>query len=225
MEQPDAARSTDAQSPFLEALVADLQPVQRPLTWGWVVLAWSALAGGLLAASVLTSGPLRTGALDDLSRAGFALELTLGLATAVALLAAGLEIDVPGRPSRTRLLTPGLLLALAWVGWTLADHEVIESLEHPEISSVGERSHCFAEGLAMSLLPGALALWALRRRAWGASWASGSLVGMAAGALPATTMQLACMYAPGHALRFHLSPVLIAAGIGAVLAMLLVRRS
>jgi hypothetical protein len=225
MEQPDAARPAEDQSPFLDALVADLQPVQPALAWGWVVLAWSALAGGFLVAAVLTSGSLRVGALDDLTRAGFALELTLGLATAVALLAAGLEIDVPGRPSRTRLLTPAVILALAWVGWTLAGHELIDLLEHPEISVVGKRKDCFVEGLAMSLLPGALALWSLRRRAWGAGWASGALVGMAAGALPATTMQLACMYAPDHALRFHLSPVLIAAGVGAILAMLLVRRS
>jgi hypothetical protein len=75
-----------------------------------------------------------------------------------------------------------------------------------------------------ALPPLAAALLIARRaapleRAW-----TGLLAGLAAGALSALAMELACMHHPLHALAAHLSPILLVAAAGAALGRLVLRR-
>ena len=101
------------------------------------------------------------------------------------------------------LVVAGLWLAVAFGGLPL---------HGPDVSMVGKRAHCFLEGLAIAALPAGLGLRMVRRRTLRAGPLTGGLIGLAAGLLPALAMQLACLYDPSHALRFHFTPMLVAAG-------------
>lgn len=198
---------------FVDALVADLRAVEPAPSLTTAAAAWIGFGVGLTAIAVLALGALREGALLDLQTPRLALEFLFGLATLVALVRAALEAGVPGSPPPLRLVAPALVFGLLWLGVALGP----VPLHGPDASMIGKREHCFLEGLAITLLPAALGLRAIRRRSLGAGALGGALIGLAAGALPALAMQLACMYDPEHALDFHFTPMLVGAGVAAML--------
>ena len=126
--------------------------------------------------------------------------------------------------------TPGARLSRGMrIGlWTLGGLYIIaftSSLTHwaPEATIAGKRDGCWAEvvvhGAACLLL-----FVVMIFRGWVRfSWRLGVLYGLVAGLVPAVLMQLACLYAPTHALLFHYLPVLILVPVG-LLAMRLVRK-
>ena len=83
-----------------------------------------------------------------------------------------------------------------------------------------KRAHCFLEGLAIAPLPSGVGLYMIRRRSLRAGPIGCGLIGLAGGGLPALAMQLACLYDPSHALRFHFTPMLVAAGVLGLLGAL-----
>ncbi|MCR9097124.1 MAG: DUF1109 domain-containing protein [bacterium] len=198
---------------FVDALVADLRVVEPAPSLRTATAEWVGL--GVLATSLalLALGAFRDGALADLQTPRVALEFLFGVATLVALARAGLEAGVPGSPPLLRLVAPAVALGVVWLGVALGPIP----LHGPDPSMVGKRAHCFLEGLAITLLPAAWGLRAIRRRSLGAGALGGALIGLAAGALPAVAMQLACMYDPEHALHFHFTPMLVGGGIAALL--------
>ncbi len=198
-------------SNFLDALVDELQPVRPALPWARAITIWTLASSLFVAAALLWSGPLRVGFVSDLSSLRLLGELGLGAATSLAVIAAAFEIGVPGAPSMARLLGPAAFLGASWLGLTLLG----DALPGPTHSMLGKRAHCFSESLAVSLPPAGIALVLLRRRLMWAHGAAGSLVGAAAASMAALGMQLACMYEPEHALRFHFSPILLVAVAGA----------
>jgi len=207
-------------SDFLDALVDDLQPVRPAIPWVSAIGIWT-LASSLFAGfAILTGGPLRLGVESDLASLRVVLELSLVAASIIAAIAAGLEIGVPGAPPARRLLAPAILGGASWLALMLFG----DALPGPAHSMLGKREHCFVAALMISLPPMGLALVLLRRRLMWVHWAAGALVGAAASALPAIGMQLACMYEPEHALRFHYSPVLLIAVLGGLACHLLLPR-
>jgi len=131
-----------------------------------------------------------------------------------------MRLRIPGLVSALRAAVPALALALAWAAWQLLER----SAQTAPPSMLGKREGCSFEILLLSLLPLTAALVVARRaapleRAW-----TGLLAGLAAGALPALAMQLACLDDPLHQLTRHLAPVLILAGLGALLGRFALRR-
>lgn len=179
------------------------------------MFAWCVISWFVVGAAILASGPVRDDLLGELIRSPrFALELTLGFAAGLAAIWTGLEFGVPGARSGPRSWAPPLLLFCCW---TLA---IGYGLIHPNNAATmnGKRVHCFIETLLVSLPPFSVALYLLRGRILFARAGAGLLIGMAAAAIPALWMHVACMIEPLHVLTFHLSPVLIIGLLGAIVA-------
>jgi hypothetical protein len=172
---------------------------------------WLLLAGVYSVTILLATGPLREGALGSLITVPvFTLELALAAATAVLLARAALRTAIPDGASWLAHSRLALLAALAWIGLLAAGW-----LAEPALPSMlGKRDHCFFEALIFGLPSFALLLFAARRLMPLRPRATAALAGAAAAAPPALLMQLACMYAPAHALAYHLSaiPALALAG-------------
>jgi hypothetical protein len=81
----------------------------------------------------------------------------------------------------------------------------------------GKRDYCFFETLAYSLPIALVLLMMLKRGCASDSFWAGTMTGLAAAALPAGLMQLACVYEPNHILSHHILPIFI---IGLVFAVL-----
>ncbi len=206
--------SVDGRSPLIDALIEDLTPVRVARSWGSAVLLWAGISWVFVTSAVLMSGPVRSGAVAALvasPRSG--LKLCLGLATGFTAIWAGLEIGVPGTPNTRRLWIPPLILFSGWLGL------IAYGVAHPlfEVSMLGRREHCLAQSLVLATPPYLLALWLLRERIITAHAGAGLLVGAAAAAIPALWMQLGCLYDPVHALKFHLTPILIVGLAGALI--------
>ncbi len=206
---------------WIRELVEDLQPVERALSPSalaglWLLGSWIFVAGLTVA-----TGPLRAGVGAQLAgEPRFLLECLLGFAAGgLAIYATG-RLSIPGPIATARLATPALLLLALWVGAYLI------GLVSPalEPSMLGKRAYCYAQTLVYAAPPLLAALWLLRRAAPLDRIGSGALAGIAAGALPALMMQLACMYDPAHILGHHLAPVAAMALLGAILGPLLLRR-
>ena len=80
------------------------------------------------------------------------------------------------------------------------------------------RAHCFLETLLVSLPSATAALYLMHGRILFAPSLTGLMTGAAAAAVPALWMELACITEPAHALKFHLSPILMIGVITALLA-------
>ena len=204
-----------AQPDFIDALVEDLSPVRPAPGRLRTLILWGALSWAFVSAAILLSGPLREGVLDELFRSPrLALELGIGIAAGLTALAAGLELGGPGSPSPLRLWLPPLVLIGCWV--LLLSYAIGNPVVEPSLT--GRREHCLVETLCSALPPLALGLHLLRKRVVFSRATAGLLVGAGAAALPAVWMQLACRVDPLHGMLLHLSPMLLLAAAGAVLA-------
>jgi hypothetical protein len=205
---------------LIDELTSGLEPVRRLPRAAWLASAW--LAFGWLSATAFTLGvaPLRPGVLDEIARsAHFDLELLAGLATGVAaILAAGALAFT--REASWRIVGAPLAALALWaglVGLRLLDPAL-------ESSMLDKRGHCMVEIFVYALAPLLLGLALARRlapleRPW-----CGALVALAAGAIPALLMHVACIGEPSHVLRLHLAPLVAIALVGAVAGPLALRR-
>jgi hypothetical protein len=204
---------------FLDALVEDLEPVRPGWTWSSATGAWFLFAGLLVSLGILATGPIRESAGADLYSIRFALELLLGASATVALIAAALEMGVPGAPNRLELLGLGVVLAAGWLGLAVFGHDLFgDAVNGPAYSMIGKREHCLIQGTGISLATTVPGIALVRHRAFNQHWAGGFLIGAASASLTALWMQVACMYEPAHALELHFSPILLTGSAGAALA-------
>ena len=207
---------------WIDRLVSDLTPVAAPpRPWRdvgvWLVLAWAST----LLLTVLM-GPFRAGAAAEwLASSRFQLETVVVALASVVTGALVARAAIPARGSARSPLLAALLLLGAWALLLAWAHAVPPF----PLDMTGKRAACVLEVLADAALPCALGLWWLRRRyAVLAPGLVGAALGLAAGAIPAIVMQLACVYEPTHALRFHLGPVVICGLLGAVLGRVVLAR-
>jgi len=206
---------------LIETLTADLRPVERPGSVAPGVAAWLGLAFVYSVAIILAAGPLRPGALGNLVEyPAFAGETLLALVAIVALAHAAVRSAVPGEP-RGRLRW-ALAPLLAWIGVYVVG---LWYPAHP-VSTLGARPYCVWETVAFGLPTLGLMLWLARRQYPLQPRMTAALAGAAAAAIPAAIMQFACKYVPAHILTYHIGPILVTAGIGAVIGPLtLLRRT
>jgi hypothetical protein len=200
---------------LIDALVEDLVPlqpapsIQRALFGCWV-FAWVGVG-----AAILWTGDLREGALPSLATSPrYAIEWAMAIGASVSAMLAGLEWGVPGRFDRNGLLLWTIALLGGWIG--LVGYGVFDPALEP--ARLGARPYCDLQTMLFAIPPLALALVLLNRRALFSRASSGWLLGLGAAAVPAAWMQLACAYDPLHDLLHHILPVLVVAGLGALLA-------
>lgn len=202
------------------ALSADLRSMGGPAGQGLSVALW--LLGSLLFTVVLLlwDGPFRTGFAQQLVHVPrFLAEFLLGLVAIACLGAAGLRLAIPDMgPLHRRIGWPLLSLA-AWLGL------MAYGFHDPSLpfSMAGKRPHCLLESAVIGV-PGLL--WGLYlARCWWplhGAW-TGLLLGLAAGAMPALLMHLACMNSPAHVFLYHLAPGLALGAVGALAGAWLLR--
>ena len=92
-----------------------------------------------------------------------------------------------------------------------------------EPSVLGKRHYCVYETFVYSLPPVATAFWLTRKLFPLRPIYTAAFFSLAAGMIPALYMQIACMYAPSHILKFHLLPGLLVGCLGASVAWALYR--
>ena len=205
---------------LIRELAGDLAPAPRLASARGAGLAWLFASLGFVALATLATGPLRPGALRQLvAEPGFGLAEASGLAAGALAILGLMRLRIPGLASGLRGAAPALALLLAWCGllglaWLGGQTPA---------SALGARPGCWLQVVLFALPPLAAALLVARRaapleRAW-----TGLLAGVAAGALAALAMELACMHDPLHALAAHLSPILLVATAGALLGRLVLR--
>jgi len=192
-------------------LVDDLVPVPRRARVASPTCAWLVVAALFVTACYLLVQPFRPGLFEQLLTAPrFAIETALGITSAALLCAGGLALAVPALGSPWRRLAPALAALSAWLGLNL--YAFAEPALAP--SMIGKRPGCIWEVLLAGTPPLLVLLWLARRR-WPLRGAiNGLALGLGAGALAATLMQLACLYEPTHNFVFHLLPGLALGGIG-----------
>lgn len=211
---------SEARDALLERLAGELRPTPHWLRPTRLAAAWFALSWAWVAGVGLAGGPLRPGWSQQLlGSPQFAAESLVGFALGAIAIAGVFRLAVPA-PGPARRWLPAALLLAAWVG------ALLYGLASPalEPSMVGKREGCWLQALLYGAAPLLLGLVLVRRLAPLARSLTGALVGLAAGALPALFMQLACLYDPSHALTHHLAPIAPLALLGAALGWLVLRR-
>jgi len=197
---------------LIDELAGGLEPVGRLPRARWLAWAWLAFGWLSATAATLAVAPLRPGVLEEVAASPrFDLELLAGLATGVAAIVAASALALV-REASWRIVSPPLAALALWAG--------LVALRLPGPASdaplLGARDACVVEVFAYALAPLLLGLVLGRRlapldRPW-----CGALLGLAAGAIPALLMHVACMIEPWHVLRFHLAPLVALAALGAL---------
>jgi hypothetical protein len=206
---------------LIRELAGDLAPPPRLAPARAAELAWLGACAAFVALATFATGPLRPGALRQIvSEPGFGVALLAGAGAGAAAILGLLRLRIPGLATGARGAVPAFALLLVWLGLQL----LAWLSGHPPASTLGARPGCWLQVVLFALPPLAAALLIARRaapleRAW-----TGLLAGLAAGALSALAMELACMHHPLHALAAHLSPILLVAAAGAALGRLVLRR-
>lgn len=206
---------------LINRLAADLRPVQRPGRIGRAAAVW--LIAGTIAAVLLIAllGPFRAGSANQLfSAPRFALEALLGALAVIVLCVNAFRAALPAPGGSHRWLLPATALLLLWLALMLV------GLWSPALppSMAGKRPHCLYETLLIGLPLLGAGLFALRRLWPLHGAASGLMIGLAAGLIPALVMQFACMYDPAHGLLAHILPGLAVGAVGSICGFFLLRR-
>jgi hypothetical protein len=204
---------------LISALVADVKPVRRLLDPMQRAALW--VAAALVCVSL---GLLHFGVRRDIDSAWhdvtFILRLALLVSTMWLSVIAAFRLAVPGRDTR------------AWSRWwpiiglaalvALAAGEVITGLLYGDAGSPLRAWMCVRKVAFVGTVPAILAV-ALIQRAEAVEPKWTALLGvLAAGAAGALTSELACpIKAPIHIMLWHVLPVALSAGLGAVIGSIL----
>lgn len=204
---------------LLDSLVSDLAPVRPPPDLRWLVGGWLLVCAAYVVVLTHLLGPVRPTALEQLqAHPRFLAEMVLGGLAVAALATWAFRAAVPGAGSAA-----ARWLAMAAAGLWLSAIALGLVVPALEPSMLGKRDHCYLETLVAALPPLLVALFLQRRLYPLRALRSALLAGLAAGALPALYMQVACMYVPTHALLFHIGPGVVT-GVLAPLILVAYRR-
>lgn len=198
---------------LIKELVAGLEPVGRPGDISWPLAIWLAAAAFYTVAIVLATGELRAGAARALlASPQLALQTVASVVAIVLLARAAFVSGIPGAGPIGWLAPAGIALAV-WLALYLAD----AAGGNEPAAMEGKRDHCFWQTMLFGLPSFALLLWYARRLLPLVPRATAALAGAAAAAIPGALMQFACVYDPIHTLTYHLTPIALLAGLGAVI--------
>jgi len=199
---------------LIDALAGDLKPVKPFANANLMGMGWL-ICGALYTVAVThLLGPIRPNALTQLvSEPRFMAETLLGLLAITGFSLTAFRGGIPGELNSRLTSTATVLLML----WLLS---YITGLFYPalEPSMLGKRDHCVVETFIYALPPMGAACYLLRKMYPLRPLQTAVAFSIAAGMLPALYMQIACMYAPDHILKFHILPGLAIVPLGILLS-------
>lgn len=208
-------------SRLIDTLVADLAPVpwwRRPQV---LVGLWTVFSVAFVVTLSALIDPWRTGFGRQLAGTPvFALEILVATGGFTALAVLGFRTAIPAAVLPSRGLVLGSLALLPWLlllAWGLREPALDPSM-------AGKRAACNLEVVVLSAPLLALGLRICRGLFPVHGWATGALLGAAAGSIPGVAMQMACMYIVPHALTHHVLPILVPTLAGAAAGAWLLRR-
>jgi hypothetical protein len=205
---------------LIDTLAADLAPVRPVKNIDTLALSWFLLSALYVVAVTHILGPIRENAgAQMISEPRFILENLLGVAAIATTALAAFRGAIPGASQRS-LAVVSLVLMTLWI----ANYVIGLATPAMEPSMLGKRDHCYIETLLYALPPMLAALYLVRRLYPLKPMRTAMAFSLAAGMLPALYMQIACMYAPGHILAFHITPGVMVTPIGLVLAYFTLNR-
>lgn len=207
---------------LIQDLTADLKPVRSPGRTAALTTLWLLAAVSYTTIIIFLSGPMREGSPGNLiAHPWFAVETLTAAAAIVALAIAALRSAIPAPGHALMRAAPALIAVVLWVGFYFVG---LWAPAHP-VSTLGVRDHCVLQGVFFGIPSMALLLYFARGLMPLNRRLTGALAGAAAAAIPAAWMQLACMYMPSHILTHHLPPILLLAGLGALIGPPLLERA
>jgi hypothetical protein len=206
---------------LIDELVGDLQAVKSYPNSIRLLLVWLPLSFIGTAAVMLMYGPYRPAAISQLLEAPrFLLEVVLGVATVASGSYLAFELAIPElKRSKFLFLVPATL----FVSWMAL---LAFSLFSPAIepSMVGKREHCLYEVLVYGSALFFVATWLQKKGLVLDRTLSYLCTGLAAAAIPAILMHVACMYEPYHVLSLHIAPFIGVAVVGSLLSYVFSRK-
>ena len=202
-----------SQQQLIKSLATQLRPIKPLMNNNLLALLW--LLGSVLYCLTIIHllAPIRSNAYSQLlTEPRFMLEMFAGLTAIVLTSVVAFHHTVPGA-LRWPVKMTARTAVLFWIALN------IYGLFDPAIepSTEGYRHGCVFETFLYALPPLLIAGLLARRRMALELTPTGFSLGLAAGMIPAWYMQIACMYAPEHMLKFHLLPAIIVAVLGALL--------
>ena len=202
-----------SQHQLIKSLAKQVAPVKPLMNHDLVALLW--LSGSIIycLAIIHLLGPIRANAFNQLlSEPRFMLEMLTGLTAITLTTIAAFRHTIPGA------LSPALKVsaaAMVWFWLALNLYGLIDPVIEP--STLGARHYCVYETIIYALPPLFIGGQLARRRFTLNPGRTGFSLGLAAGMIPAWYMQIACMYAPEHMLKFHLLPAIAIASLSVLL--------
>jgi len=206
---------------FIRDLVTGHRPVRPlasplPRTIGWFLL--TLVANIVIMTLVQRFRPGFAGQLVSAPR--LLIEVAGGLFSVAALAYLVLAGTIPGERVPRGVRVGIAVLVFVFVG-SIAIALVDPS---PEPSLLGARAACDLEVLCYGGASMIFLLLVARKGYLRFSPGRSLAFGVIAGLIPATLMQIACLYDPWHALSYHYGPILLLTLIGAFLSKLLASR-
>ncbi len=200
---------------FIDALADDLQPIRPAQSVKHALVAWSIFSWTITGSLLFMTAPLDLGIAGTLSISPRkVMEFILVALTALVSAVAGFEWGVPGDTLARRLLLPLTLIGL------LSISSIASGLFEPATESLvlSLRPYCNIQIVAFAFPGLALGLVVMANRSIFRPVAAGALMGVAAGMISASSMQLACHSDPFHAIVYHFMPIALVAIVGGVSA-------
>ena len=200
---------------FIENLSADIKPVKRLLSPMTRMSLWYGFCFLVVIVAMLGIQPFRPGFASQFGHFKFALETLFAFAPGLTLGLVALRLSVPGDSVSRLKLILYLLPAFLFPMFLLYGHWVEPSLAP---TMAGKRPFCFYEILIGGWVPVAILFFLVRKGYAFGSRFHAFAIGFAGASIPAAMMQIACMYDPYHALTHHVYPLLVIAGVMALVA-------
>lgn len=198
---------------LIKSLAAEITPTKSLMNNDLLAFLWLLGSSVYCLGLIHLLGPIRGNAYNQLiAEPRFMLEMLAGLTAIILTSIVAFRYTVPGALSRPLKIAA----RIAVVFWILLN---IYGLFDPALrpSTEGSRHYCVYETFIYALPPLLVARYLAQRRLTFELSNTGFSFGLAAGMIPAWYMQVACMYAPEHMLKFHLLPAFAVAGLGVLL--------
>lgn len=193
------------QNKFIQDLVEDLSPDRnwrpewRALTWWLVAL----LANASVMAWVQLYRPHFL--TDLLTYPRFSLEILSAFILGSFLIYRSFIALIPGANAPTWVNRIGVLSAFLFIATLVVSFKDAS----PPASTTGARAYCVEEVFIYGLVSVISLIYFIRKTNFKVSLDKFWIMGLAAGLIPATLMQMACMYGPMHSLLLHYGPILL----------------
>ncbi|NCN42446.1 DUF1109 family protein [bacterium] len=202
------------QERFIHDLVGDLKPTHQWLP-SWRSAAWFSVAFLLNAVLMYFAQAYRPGFFQQLLEfPRFLTEILSAFFLSGFLIFWFFSNLVPGNKLRPALFIFGVVSALIFLVTLVLGFQMAS----PPKSPLGARPFCVEEVFVYGLLGIVSFLFILRKTHYKISIKNYVLLGVGAGLLPATLMQVACLYSPLHGLLLHYGPILVLVPLALLLA-------